>query len=88
MKKIFTHIARWNEWRKRHDSSWLYKFQVLIGYASPPPTFRMTLTRAEKRRIKKSLDSLAGEIKALGDTMSNTVLTFKAFSDELIKGKS
>ena len=60
IKRIITHIKRWNKWRKRCVNGWLYKFLVLFGMYSP--TFNITLTDEELEELEQAF------IKAMKDT--------------------
>lgn len=60
IKRLITHIKRWNKWRKHCANGWLYKISVLFGGNSP--TFRLTLTDEELAELEQAL------IKAMKDT--------------------
>lgn len=53
IKRLITHIKRWNKWRKRCVNGWLYKFLVLFGMYSP--TFALTFTDEEIAEFEQIL---------------------------------
>lgn len=55
IKKFLIHIERWNKWRKYSMMSRKYKLLVLVWLAHSP-TFAITLTDAELKSIKNTMD--------------------------------
>lgn len=53
IKRLITHIKRWNKWRKHCVNGWLYKFLVLFGMHSP--TFSLTFTDEEIAEFEQIL---------------------------------
>ena len=78
--RLFDHIDRWNQWRKFHDGSRWYKLSVLLCLASPPPSFYFTLSRAERKRLEKSLERLREASRKASVQMDQAVKAMKDFS--------
>lgn len=55
IKRIKTHIKRWNSWRKRSMMSPWFKLLVLIGVRYSP-TFAIHLTLEESRELHKDME--------------------------------
>ena len=52
IKRLITHIKRWNKWRKHCGNGWLHKISVLFGGHSP--TFMFVLTDEEEEEIHRA----------------------------------
>ena len=52
IKRLITHIKRWNKWRKLCANGWLYKVHVLFGGHSP--TFQFIFTDEEEAEIEQA----------------------------------
>lgn len=52
IKRLITHIKRWNKWRKYCRNGWLYKISVLFG--NPSPTFMFVFTDEELEEIEQA----------------------------------
>lgn len=52
IKRLITHIKRWNKWRKHCANGWLYKIAVLFDGHSP--TFMFVLTDEEEEEIHRA----------------------------------
>ena len=54
MKRLITHIKRWNKWRKLCMNGWLHKLSVLFGGHSP--TFQFTFTDEELADFNRAFE--------------------------------
>lgn len=54
MKRLITHIKRWNKWRKLCGNGWFHKLSVLFGGHSP--TFEFTFTNEELADFQRGLE--------------------------------
>lgn len=52
IKRLITHIKRWNKWRKHCGNGWLHKISVLFGGHSP--TFMYVFTDEELEEIEQA----------------------------------
>lgn len=53
IKRLITHVKRWNNWRKHCRNGWLHKISVLFGGHSP--TFTFVLTDEEEEEIHRAV---------------------------------